>query len=535
MSLAPPPPSTHRRPTASGRQRENRLQPTASSTLTRRRKSRSPDLRIPEELPLARNDPGSRKKKRPLVASSSSAPNDLVTHADDAGSERERKPRSKHRPLSMLVEGSETILRLCGNSGSSSSRGKRKERSKSRDTQHRLSLRLPSPEPMELDNPPEDPCDDSEHSRLKQEIEHLKKQLALSKRAQHKLSKENSDLKKELVNSVKIHKDHVKEAERLQTQHKKSEELVSNIETNLTCQICMDLLSRPHGLSPCGHVLCQRCLQEWFRSAPTGDDDMHDDNDPESLLYRRKTCPCCRTAVEGRPIPLFLVKSITSVLGEARTPPGAPRLPTPPPEDDPWAGIFFHPDAFAQFEDFFESDEEEEDQEDYDDDDDDDDDWSADGYGTQEDEEQYEGRYVQPRWAPPRSSARDEDVEYMDHLSDDDLAMLRRGATPQMIELFAMGYTHAAGLTAVLEETGTTVYLGWNIRLHTGDESGEIFMDWISADMYERPERWNIIVNPRGNVSAYKLVPEGEDEEYDTSESEVWAAMADRSASDDEW
>jgi hypothetical protein len=31
-----------------------------------------------------------------------------------------------------------------------------------------------------------------------------------------------------------------------------------------TCTICMELVWRPHVLSPCGHVFCARCLVAWF-------------------------------------------------------------------------------------------------------------------------------------------------------------------------------------------------------------------------------------------------------------------------------
>ncbi|KAJ3557501.1 hypothetical protein NM688_g1445 [Phlebia brevispora] len=73
-------------------------------------------------------------------------------------------------------------------------------------------------------------------------------------------------------------------------------------------------------------------------------------------------------------------------------------------------------------------------------------------------------------------------------VTEEQLSMLRRGATLQMIALFSMSYTHDEGLKAVVD--GNELYLGWNIVLHDVDHTGEEFMDWAVADVFERPERW---------------------------------------------
>ena len=68
---------------------------------------------------------------------------------------------------------------------------------------------------------------------------------------------------------------------------------------------------------------------------------MYDEDEPDTLIYRKKTCPCCRAVVSSRPIPLFVVKSLTSALEKAKAQPGAPQRTTlPPDESNPWAGIF---------------------------------------------------------------------------------------------------------------------------------------------------------------------------------------------------
>lgn len=41
-------------------------------------------------------------------------------------------------------------------------------------------------------------------------------------------------------------------------------ETISYIYGQCTCTVCMELVWRPHVLSPCGHVFCARCLVAWF-------------------------------------------------------------------------------------------------------------------------------------------------------------------------------------------------------------------------------------------------------------------------------
>lgn len=81
-----------------------------------------------------------------------------------------------------------------------------------------------------------------------------------------------------------------------------------------------------------------------------------------------------------------------------------------------------------------------------------------------------------------------DECEYED-ISEEQLTMLRRGATLQMITLFSMTYSHEDGLRAAAN--GNELYLGWNIELNDDDQSGEEFMDFIVADVLERPDRWD--------------------------------------------
>lgn len=278
-------------------------------------------------------------------------------------------------------------------------------------------------------------------------------------------------------------------------------------------------------LSPCGHVLCLKCLQQWFREAPTGEDETYDNGTSIDLVYRRKSCPVCRASVLSPPIPLFLVKSLARAIDKSRQLPDQPPRPSPSPEADPWAGIFGDSTLSEDEDDWSGEDEGGEDEdEDYDDDEDGyhfGDAWPPlEGYGTDEDEEPYYGGYVQARWAPPTVYVSPEDYTF-DDVTEEQMSMLRRGATLQMIALFSMSYTHEDGLKAYVD--GNELYLGWNIELHEEDPTGEEFMDWMVSDVYERPERWEKEEGDPGFI-AWRLVKEEEDEEYGTTDSEAWAA-----------
>lgn len=313
-------------------------------------------------------------------------------------------------------------------------------------------------------------------------------------------------------------------------------QLITAVENHMNCYICMDLMARPYGyavayskvicavsffstssLSPCGHVLCMGCLQEWFRTAAPDEDDMDDDDMSEALVHRKKNCPVCRTVVRTRPIPLFVLKSIAGALDKHKSGPGVARRDSPPLEADPWAGIFLDPSADSEGED---------DEDDVDDEDDFDEQWSSDGdgfpsaYGSDE-EVEYEGRWTHPHWAPPNGQIAPQDYPYLDDVEGDELAMLRRGCTLQMVHLFHMRYDHNVGLQAHVDGNNV-VYLGWNIDLLEDDDTGEEFMDWITSDIHERPERWDREENADGRWSAWKLVKEDEDEEFDTSDSEAY-------------
>ena len=262
------------------------------------------------------------------------------------------------------------------------------------------------------------------------------------------------------------------------------------------------------------------CLQEWFRTAAPNEDDM-DDDDHLDLIYRKKICPVCRAHVRNRPIPLFVIKSIASTLEKHKgAASNSGRRPSPPPQADPWAGIFIDPDQERENDDDGDPDE----------DDDYDEHWSSDddvfeeGYGSgydYDEDDDYQGPWVQPHWEPPNGELSPVDYAYLDDIEGEELSMLRRGCTLQMTQVFRMRYTHDTGLQAYVDGDNI-IYLGWNVHLIGRDHSGEEFMEWITRDIHERPERWDRIDNQDGTWQAWRLVMEGELQEYDTSDSEVW-------------
>jgi hypothetical protein len=379
---------------------------------------------------------------------------------------------------------------------------------------------------------------------------------------------------------------------------------LTTFETNLACSICLEVLLKPFAyvqslyiihitqfiyttssLPPCGHVYCYDCLHDWFTHAPADQRERGmDEDDEDAVLRRKKTCPTCRGIVTSRPVPLFVVKSLAQALVKVRpievdvgvdvdvdidadgdVVPGLVR-PALPTAEDPWEGIFYI-ESFESTDEEGDSDDEVSDDDDdemldADDDsdlasDDDDDDniiasdasddegaWGSEyGYGTGSDESAYGGDYVRPRWAPPMTPL-DPAVYDLTALSPVETALLRRGASLAMVATFRMRYSHAHGISAVLNalDPGINavggagaganvngrnrhiVYLGWNISLHPGDPVGTEYMAWIAQDLAERgEERWETRRNANGSVASWRLARAEEERTYETSDSEVYA------------
>ncbi|KAH9971752.1 hypothetical protein BGW80DRAFT_1561478 [Lactifluus volemus] len=351
-----------------------------------------------------------------------------------------------------------------------------------------------------------------EFNRMKRESEALKKQAVAHTKIIQKQANTILSLKNELRIMQQIQDERLSQIEVLETKTRQADEFASNIEGTLQCQICIDTLSKPFALSPCGHVLCQRCLQDWFRNAPIPQDEMNVD-EPLPLIFRKKTCPFCRTAIRSRPLPLFILKNLLAILAQGES------------EDleDPWAEIFppLRNDSGSDVED---------DVEEYSDDDywgpfdvtyDDDEDGDDDHEGLQEydntSDDEYEGEWGRSAWEPPIHRA----ATPLDPEPGID-ALLRRGATYGMIELYNMEYRHREGLIAHLDD-GMCVSLGWNIEVADEDEDGERFIAWCLDDMAIHSYRWSF----EGPRRVHRLMRRDALGEYSSTDSENWIGVED--------
>ena len=254
------------------------------------------------------------------------------------------------------------------------------------------------------------------------------------------------------------------------------------------------------------------CLQEWFRQAPLDEDEIYEDY-PGYIMNRRKTCPCCRTVVRSRPIPVFLVKTIANSLIKAKPelPEQSNRASPTVDDDDPWEDLFPHSDVLDDS--YDEDDHSEDDEEGYDDDE------SGSEYSSGSDEEPL---FVPAQWEPSDVHVRPEDRR---NVNPEELSMLRRGATKEMITRFHMGYTHSRGLVATVNGPGdkrSFIFLGWNITLDSDDGTGEDYINWILNDIVDRPERWHVHELDGREQEVTALIPAKDIREYFTTDTEAW-------------
>ncbi|KAJ3504251.1 hypothetical protein NMY22_g17985 [Coprinellus aureogranulatus] len=404
---------------------------------------------------------------------------------------------------------------------------------------------------------------------MQREVELLRRTVQECQKASRKQAKRIEELSTQAVSHHKVIHDKEQELATLREKCSKLEKHISSVEGAIQCQICMDLPDRPYTLSPCGHVLCLSCLQEWFKTSLGQVDDEDEGGETGSVLNRDKTCPCCRTVVKHRPCPAFMVKEVVSTFAKATSGVHMPQgEASENAEDDPWEGIF--PDSDAG---------EECDLDDFSDDDDDfgiDLSWMAadrgsvpgfatwtygtdseDGAYSDEDDNDEDGArsegsisegnygelitYVEPRWEPPAMHVNPS--SYHLEANDDALSLLRRGCTWDMVQNFDIRYSHRQGIIVSLrsiealynsdgdgnssdEEAGGEclhhIYLGWNVRLEEDDPDGEVYMQSVLADIKNRPERWRLVprYDGRGSMDVKRLVPAESLEEYYTTDTD---------------
>ncbi|KAM6496833.1 hypothetical protein JOM56_007306 [Amanita muscaria] len=444
---------------------------------------------------------------------------------------------------------------------SSSRQAKRRDKSNSDDHRsHSHPLRrhpnaLPAPEVPDIDKNKTSaekqnlPGTDllTEFERLRKEMEALKKAAHDQRKAMKKQAKKYEELRNEVAaNAVALTDKNLElaakdeELRKIKDNFGKLENCISSVESALLCQICIETLHRPHALSPCGHVFCLLCLQEWFRKSPVGDnDDMEDLDNPRYVVLRPKSCPCCRTRITHRPIPLFILRGVTNTLAASKAQllgtSCRPESPIFDHDSDPWKGIFPSNDdddddesasgrrssshsvgadslaesddrlsgRFTQYSDGFmgygfESDSESE---------------GAGAPYTRDDGSDDGDIYVNPRWQPPlsfasyRSDAGGSDQEN----NNPTTSLIRRGCPLQMVLSFHMTYNREEGIIAHVPslepslfldhgnidiEMMHRIFLGWNIQVD--DRDGCAYMQQMLTELDEYPDRW--AVRPRNGV-----------------------------------
>ncbi|KAL5531379.1 hypothetical protein ACEPAG_4256 [Sanghuangporus baumii] len=327
---------------------------------------------------------------------------------------------------------------------------------------------------------------------LEQKLVGLQKEIDHTQKANEEQRKTIEGLRKELSVHLSMKRKQNNHIDKLKAMNKKSEYQLNMIQENLQCQICLELLYLPHTLVPCGHVFCQRCLQNWFRNAPR-----RDEGDVEILptLWRIKTCPCCRLRIYHRPVPLFVLKNTLSIFASNE------HVNDDSVPSDPWEGIFpANLDSGNQDgTDLSETD-------DFDSETDEDSFSSTDEQSvivitdnenddSNEEAESsslasgYFNEMRTPTWTPPRFRAQMTRDLYPG-ISADNLRLIQRGATYPMILRYNMRYEPDEGI-AVWSDEGAEIYLGWNILLSDNDSSdGRRFMEWVKKNIHEEPESW---------------------------------------------
>ncbi|KAK7060807.1 hypothetical protein VNI00_000540 [Paramarasmius palmivorus] len=414
----------------------------------------------------------------------------------------------------------------------------------------------------------------AEFERMKKEIEELKNTIQEQKKTIKKQTKKMDELKAEVASGKSAKKEQDTQIQALSSKVNKGEETIRSIETHLSCQICMEIMNKPFALSPCGHVLCMPCLQDWFRKAPPSLDDMdidpEDADDPEYLKYRQKSCPCCRAVIERRPAPLFVLKSVVNAVqkhkcaSENAASSSTQRSDSPlVGEEDPWEGLFPDDEHEGDMGDedegylrhyyehglYLDSDsdgiesimiEVDSDAESLDE-------GEVHHHGEEDlsDAESLDPLYVKPSWEPPIATYSREELA---HLTPAKAAMLLRGGTLWMIQTLHMDYTHRDGFIVYLfgldnvhsmpyeniyrlsaqerrKRNLHRIFLGWNIRgAREGliEEGGKEFMNEL-LDSF-RTEHWRFHVEERsgGKLDVHVLVQADDSPGYDTTDTEAY-------------
>ena len=170
----------HRRSTASSKQRENRPQ-TPVSGPSRRRRSRSPDVRMADDTAATRSgESGALRRKKKSSSALSAHSSNVRSTRDYVASDEVSAGKSKHRhrPHSQVSE--EQDVQTVSDPRQSS-KNKRRERSRSREPSRRTTPKAVTSEASGDEGEDVEVTSHShgEYSRMKKELEDLRKVSSL--------------------------------------------------------------------------------------------------------------------------------------------------------------------------------------------------------------------------------------------------------------------------------------------------------------------------------------------------------------------
>ncbi|KAF7289123.1 RING finger domain protein [Mycena chlorophos] len=154
----------------------------------------------------------------------------------------------------------------------------------------------------------------AEFERMRKELEMLKRAVHDNKKQYKKQNKTIEELRAQLAAEKLTREQQETTLATTSAKLSEKEKVVQSIEASLQCTICIEVLNKPHILVPCGHTFCRDCLRQWFSSPPANEYEDEDLLGPEYHLHREKKCPFCRARVVRRPMPVYIVKEVTSTL-----------------------------------------------------------------------------------------------------------------------------------------------------------------------------------------------------------------------------
>ncbi|KAJ6591100.1 hypothetical protein DFH09DRAFT_193304 [Mycena vulgaris] len=108
---------------------------------------------------------------------------------------------------------------------------------------------------------------------------------------------------------------------------KKQQTMATDMEEQVTCEVCSGKMWSPFILPDCGHTFCQQDLEDWFSTALKQHRNVYPNynvNAPavnvygimQSLPLPQYSCPKCREKVRSKPIQNFALKGLVRMVAD---------------------------------------------------------------------------------------------------------------------------------------------------------------------------------------------------------------------------